>query len=177
MRLDAPRIDPVPPEQWNDKARDIMQPFVDSGRDFNIFRTLMNHPDLAKRWLVFASHILDHSTLPDRERELLILRTGHVRNAGYEWKKHADISRYLGISEADIESSKTGADTAGLSEQDRLLFMAADELLEDAFIEETTWAGLSEYFSTQQLMDLVFTVGQYNLVCMALNSFGVQHDE
>ena len=26
-------------------------------------------------------------------------------------------------------------------------------------------------------MDLVFTVGQYNLVSMALNSFGVQLDE
>ena len=177
MRLDAPRIDPVPPEQWNDKARDIMQPFVDSGRDFNIFRTLMNHPDLAKRWLVFASHILEKSTLPERERELAILRIGHMRNAAYEWKKHADISRYLGMSEADIESSKTGPHSDGISELDRLLFMAADELLEDAFIEETTWAGLSEYFSTQQLMDLVFTVGQYNLVCMALNSFGVQHDE
>jgi hypothetical protein len=26
------------------------------------------------------------------------------------------------------------------------------------------------------MMDLVFTVGQYNLVSMALNSFGVQPD-
>ena len=33
---------------------------------------------------------------------------------------------------------------------------------------------LAEHWSTQQLMDLVFTVGQYNLVSMALNSFGVQ---
>jgi hypothetical protein len=27
------------------------------------------------------------------------------------------------------------------------------------------------------MMDLVFTVGQYNLVSMALNSFGVQLDD
>ena len=27
------------------------------------------------------------------------------------------------------------------------------------------------------MMDLVFTVGEYNLVSMALNSFGVQFDE
>ena len=31
--------------------------------------------------------------------------------------------------------------------------------------------------STEQLMDLVFAVGQYHLVSMALNSFGVQLDE
>ena len=29
----------------------------------------------------------------------------------------------------------------------------------------------------KQMMDVVFTVGQYNLVSMALNSFGVQADE
>ena len=34
-----------------------------------------------------------------------------------------------------------------------------------------------KYYNTQQLMDVVFTVGQYNLVSMALNTLGVQLDE
>jgi len=55
--------------------------------------------------------------------------------------------------------------------------LATDELHGDAHISDTTWAGLAKHFSTKQLMDLVFTVGQYNLVSMALNSFGVQLDE
>ncbi len=176
MRLSAPRIPALAPEQWSDKAREIMQPFVDSGRDYNVFRTLMNHPDLAKRWLVFASHILVQSSLPERERELLILRIGHLCQADYEWQKHADISRFLGMSEAAIESSKTGPDTPGLSELDRLLLQATDELHGDAHISDATWQDLARHFSTEQLMDLVFTVGQYNLVSMALNSFGVQAD-
>jgi alkylhydroperoxidase family enzyme len=37
--------------------------------------------------------------------------------------------------------------------------------------------GLKETYSDQQMMDLVFTVGQYNMVSMALNSFGVQLDD
>ncbi|MCZ6771536.1 MAG: carboxymuconolactone decarboxylase family protein, partial [Proteobacteria bacterium] len=36
---------------------------------------------------------------------------------------------------------------------------------------------LTAHLHQLQLMDLVFTVGQYNLVSMALNSFGVQLDE
>jgi alkylhydroperoxidase family enzyme len=36
---------------------------------------------------------------------------------------------------------------------------------------------LSQHLTTQQLMDLVFTVGQYNLVSMVLNTLGVQLDE
>ena len=44
-------------------------------------------------------------------------------------------------------------------------------------IANDTWAQLSTRFGTEQLMDLVFTVGQYQLVSMALNTFGVQLDE
>ena len=176
MRLSTPRIPALPPEQWNDEAREIMEPFVESGRDYNVFRTLMNHPGLARRWLVFANHVLTKSTLPERERELVILRIGHLCNAQYEWQKHAEIGRYLGMSEADIESSRSGPETAGLSDLDRLLLQATDELHADAFVSDETWQGLSRHFSTEQLMDLVFTVGQYNLVSMALNSFGVQFD-
>jgi alkylhydroperoxidase family enzyme len=54
---------------------------------------------------------------------------------------------------------------------------AADELHTDAFISDATWAALSERYTTEQLMDVVFTVGQYNLVSMALNTFGVQLDK
>jgi alkylhydroperoxidase family enzyme len=176
MRLSEPRIPALAPSEWNDKAREIMQPFVESNRDYNVFRTMMNHPDLAKRWLVFAGHVLAQSTLPERERELLILRIGYLCRSDYEWNKHADISRYLGMSEAEIESSRSGPDTEGLSGLDCLLLRAADELHGDAHISDSTWKGLAEHFSTEQMMDLVFTVGQYKLVSMALNSFGVQPD-
>jgi len=52
-----------------------------------------------------------------------------------------------------------------------------DELHSDACVSDSTWAALSERYNEQQLMDVVFTVGQYNMVSMALNSFGVQLDK
>ena len=88
MRLSTPRISALEPDQWDEDARSIMQPFVDSGRDFNIFRTLVNHPQLTQKWLDFAFHVLMSSTLPDRDRELLILRIGHLCNAQYVHSTH-----------------------------------------------------------------------------------------
>jgi hypothetical protein len=41
---------------------------------------------------------------------------------------------------------------------------------------EATWRQLAERYDTRQLMDLIFTVGQYNLVSMALNTLGVPLD-
>ena len=83
-----------------------------------------------------------------------------------------------GLTSKKIEAIKTaGKNDPCWSERENLLLTAADELYYDAFIGTPTWGGLTAYYSTQQMMDLVFTVGQYNLVSMALNSFGVQLDE
>lgn len=177
MRMSEPRVAPLAPEEWDEKARDVMAPFVEQGRAYNIFTTLAHHPDLMRRWLVFANHVLGKSTLGIRERELVILRIGYLCRAGYEWGQHVEIARRAGMSDDEIRAAQTGPETPGLAELDRLLLAATDELHRDAHISDATWNGLSEHFTTQQLMDLVFTVGQYNLVSMALNSFGVQLDE
>jgi hypothetical protein len=44
-------------------------------------------------------------------------------------------------------------------------------------VDDETWAALAQRYTVEQLMDVVFAVGQYTLVSMALNSFGVQLDE
>lgn len=176
MRLDKPRVPALEQDQWSPGAAELMQPFVKQGRVLNIFKTLTNHPDLAKRWMVFANHILGKSTLPVRERELVILRIGYLCQSGYEWGQHVLIARQAGMTDAEIRSCKTGPTTPGLSELDRLLLQATDELHNDAHVSDATWNALSKLLTTQQLMDVVFTVGQYNLVSMALNSFGVQAD-
>ena len=150
MRLNEPRIPALERDQWDDEASEMMEPFVESGRDYNIFKTLAHHPDLAKRWMVFANHILTKATLPERERELVILRIGHLCQAGYEWAQHEQISRYLGMSDEEINSAKTGPETPGLSELDRLLLQATDELHSDAHIGDDTWRGLSAHYSTVQ---------------------------
>ena len=177
MRVSQPRIPALEEDQWSDAAREVMKPFRGQDSIFNIFKTLTNHPGLMRRWMVFANHILGKSTLAIRERELVILRIGYLCQAGYEWGQHVLIARGAGMTDAEIRSAKTGPDTAGLAELDRLLLQATDELHGDAHVSDATWVGLSEHLSTEQLMDLVFTVGQYNLVSMALNSFGVQPDD
>ncbi len=173
MRLDEPRIPPLALEEIDAETRERLG----SGPVLNIFRTLAHHPKLFKRWLVFGAHVLGRSTLPAREREIVILRVGWKCRSEYEWGQHVLIGRDAGLSDDEIERIAEGPEAAGWSETDRLLLRASDELVDDAFVSDPTWKALSERFGEQQLMDLVFTVGQYNLVSMALNTFGVQLDE
>ncbi|MEB2345241.1 MAG: carboxymuconolactone decarboxylase family protein [Deltaproteobacteria bacterium] len=172
MRLDKPRLAPLPDAEIDPETRERFG----SGPLLNIFRTLAHHPKLMKRWLVFGNHVLARSTLAPRERELAILRIGWLCRSGYEWGQHAVIARQSGVSEAEIERVADGPGAPGWSDADRTLLRAVDELRADAFVSDPTWAALGNHFSTQQVLDLVFAVGQYQLVSMALNTLGVQPD-
>jgi 4-carboxymuconolactone decarboxylase len=178
MRLKEPRVSPLPESEWDDKTREALKGLVQSGgRVLNIFATLAHHPSLMKRWLVFGNHVLGKQTLSPRCRELAILRIGWLCRSEYEWGQHVVISRGIGISDEEIERVGGGPDAPGWDPFEATLLRAVDELHEDAMISDVTWKALAERYSTQELMDLVFTVGQYNLVSMALNTFGVQLDE
>ncbi len=176
MRLSNPRVPPVTDESSLDtQARDLLRA-TSLGPAVNIFRTLVRHPKLFKRWLVFANHVLFRSTIPPRDREILILRTGWRCRAEYEWGQHVIIGKAVGLSDDEILRIADGSEAPGWDPFDAALLRAADELHEDHFISDATWKDLGERYSTEQLMDAVFTVGQYTLVSMALNSFGVQLD-
>ena len=142
----------------------------------NIYATLARHPKLAKRWLVFGAHVLGKSALPPRERELVILRTGFRCQSEYEWGQHVRIGKAAGLSDEEIKRIAKGPDAPGWSERDTALLRASDELHDDCCITDATWQALGQWYGEQALLDLIFAIGQYRLVCMALNSLGIQRE-
>ena len=146
------------------------------GEPLNIFGVLANHPDMLKRWLVFATHVLSKNTLTARDRELLILRTGWNCRSRYEWGQHVVIAQQCGITAKEIAAVKKGATSAVWSKKDKLLLTSADELHNDYCLSDSTWAALSVQYSHQQILDLIATVGNYHLVAMFLNSTKVPLD-
>jgi alkylhydroperoxidase family enzyme len=141
----------------------------------HVFGTLGHHPDLLRRWLVFSTHVLYKSTLPPRDRELLILRTGWNCRSRYEFSQHVAIGLRCGITAAQIEMVKHGPH-AGWNAADRLLIEAADELHGDSTLGDATWAALTARYTTEQVLDLVAAVGNYHFVAMLVNAARVALD-
>ncbi len=148
-----------------------------SGHILNIFKTLVRHEKLLKRWNVFAGHVLFKSSLPAREREILILRIGWLCQSEYEWGQHVKIGKESGLTDDEIQEIIKGPDSNGWNRFDATLLRAVDELYYNSFISDLTWKTLTERYNTHQLLDLIFTVGQYNLVSMALNTLGIQLED
>src|SRR5258705_2709676 len=160
MRLTTPRIPPVAAEKWTEEQREIVAPMQARGRTINIFRTMITHPAAAKAFLVWGGYILGRkSTLPPREREIVILRTGFLCRSGYELTQHVPIGRRAGLTDDEIARIKLGADAPGWSEADAALLPATDDLHREQFITEPVWAELARHFQERQRMDMVFTAG------------------
>ena len=177
MRLSEPRIQPVQDDEATDEQREILAAASVGGRPpLNVQRTTAQHPDLARARQAFSSHIMRNTSLPPRERELLILRTGWNCRSEYEFAQHSRYGRSVGLSDEEIRRVAAGPDAEGWDPFDASLLRAADELHGDAFISDATWDAIADHYSVQQLMDAVFTVGAYHIVSMALNSFGVQFE-
>jgi 4-carboxymuconolactone decarboxylase len=147
-----------------------------NGQVLNLFKVLLNHPRLVRNWGRFGNYILQGSTLPAREREIAILRIGWLNQAQYEWEQHVLVGKRAGLTDAEVEQITKGP-KAGWNRHEAALVQAADDLFENSVVSDETWKILSEKYNTQQMMDLVFSIGQYNLVSWMLNSFGVPLDD
>lgn len=177
-KLTNPRIAPLEGE-WHksiSQEYNIFKRFSDD-KIINIFKTIAGHPKLLKNWFPFFSYILNKSRLPKREMEIAILRIGWLCQSEYEWAQHTISAKNIGLTEEEIKKITKGPDAEGWSAFERTLIRAVDELHTNAFINDDTWKALSEKYDNKKLMDLIFTVGQYNLVSMFLNSIGVQLEE
>ena len=172
------RIPPLDEAEWTDNQRQLLEYAYRQGGFYNVIGTLARHWDASKALGQVGAHVLGPtSTLPPRDRELLILRTAWRCKAEYEWAQHVHIGLKAGLTREEIDRVKRGPGDPEWTAFEATLMRAADELHEEQQIGETTWQQLAARYDTLQLMDLVFAVGQYTLVAMALKTFGTPLDE
>jgi alkylhydroperoxidase family enzyme len=143
----------------------------------NAMGTLAHHPELTAAYNQLVRHALYFTTITPRQRELIVLRVAHLRDARYEWAQHVYQAGLAGLRPEEMSRVRLGPDDEEWDQLDAALLRAVDELVADARIGDETWAVLSSALDTQQLMDVVFTVGVYETFAMAMRSFDVALDD
>jgi 4-carboxymuconolactone decarboxylase len=173
------RLDPLREEEWDDAARcallSLLPPERANRNDAgNILSTLVRHRALTSAYLPFNAYLLARSTLPARVREVALLRAVHRRDCDYLWSHHVPIAHRAGLTDNEIDAIRCGELT---HDADRAVLGAVDDLIDQCTISDAVWASLARHFTDEQRMDLVFTVGGYCLLAMAVNAFGIQDEE
>jgi 4-carboxymuconolactone decarboxylase len=184
MTRSKPRIGNLPREEWTNEAREVFafwgEPDAwENGSRTNTMMTMAQHPRLGMAFNIFGKQVLLDSTLPLRPRELVVLRVSWHLKSEYEWHYHVGYALAAGITMAEVAAIRDGPDSPIWhgKETDRAVLRAADELIRDATITDETWATLAASFDPKQLMDLVFTAGNYVLFSWAIAAFGIPLEE
>lgn len=170
------RIAPV--EAVDDELSEILAgALTHDGTPLNIFGVLGRHPKLLKRFNLLGGFLLNKGLLPEREREIVILRVGWNAQAVYEFGQHTIIGRRCGLADAEIGALAAPPDSHAWSDDDRALIALADELAADDCVSDATWERLATRWSDAELVELLVLAGFYRLVSGFLNSAGVQLDD
>lgn len=177
-RPNDPRIDPVSVDDIDDELRATLAgALAIDGRPLNIFGVLGRHPKLLKRFNLLGGFLLNKGLVPDRERELVILRIGWNAQAEYEFGQHTVIGKRCGLTDDEIGALTKPPGEHPWSADDRALVALADDLAADDCVTDATWSGLAARWNDAELVELLILAGFYRLVSGFLNSAGVQLDD
>ncbi len=185
------KLTPLPPQQWNEDILDALGAFPsslnfvlsrwqensDDHRGRSTLGFLAHYPALAKAFLTLNKHVAADTLLKAREKELLILRSTWLRRADSEFAQHIILGKRAGLLSEDIERVTQGPQAAGWETADAELLQAADDLVTRDRISPQTFSLLSQRYSDQHIMDMVFLVGSYSLLGSAVNSFDIPLDD
>ncbi|WP_280319038.1 carboxymuconolactone decarboxylase family protein [Nocardia wallacei] len=185
--MTAPRLAPLPPEQWDEPARNMLRGKVSLADRYlsgapdappmpNILGVLGHHAELAGAWLSYNGTLLERSALDARDRELIILRVAWRTDSTYEWAQHVRLATRAGVTEAEIAAVARGHAAPVWTASDRVLLAAADQLLDRHAVDDATWAELVRHFDIRQVLEVLFVAGSYLCLALVCNSVGLQLD-
>jgi AhpD family alkylhydroperoxidase len=112
-------------------------------------------------------------SLPERDRELAVLRTAAAVRSEYELAQHAAIGREAGLTDAEIDAAADPGAAHDWSAPDAAVLRFVDQLLEEGAVDDERWEALAAY-SVAQRIELVFLVGFYRMLGGFLRSAGVE---
>jgi 4-carboxymuconolactone decarboxylase len=173
------RIPLLPVEKWGKEeqaAFKIMESEATAatGAASNASMTLANHPKLAAATFALGRHLLLESTLPHRLRELVTLRVSWRLKSEYEWHHHVRFIKKMGVTDVEIDAVKRGSEEKNWTAEERAALRLADELCDHGKVTDATWNELCKTLDRHQMMDLVFTVGQYVMLAWSFEALQIE---
>lgn len=151
-------------------ARSIRAP------QMHLFTTLGRHKLLFLSFLPYSGMLLNWGKLTKQDKELVILRVGHLRGSEYELQQHRRLARSRGLDSALQERIFAGPAAQGLTGRQRALLQGVDEFILDRDLSDQTFAAISTHLDREQIIEFLSLAGHYDTIAGILITLRVQMD-
>ncbi len=142
----------------------------------HLFTTLGQHRLLFLSFLPYSGVLLNWGKLPKRDKELVILRVGHLRGSEYELQQHRRLARSRGVDKALQDRIFDGPGAEGLTDRQRTLLKSVDEFVLGRDLSDETFAELSGHLDRRQIIEFCALAGHYDAIAAILATLRVPMD-
>lgn len=176
MTQAAPRVPPVTDPDPDLRARLAKAPTDADGRPLNLFGTLAHRPRLLSLVNALGGRLMFDSVLPDRRRELVVLRTAGLTGCAYELAAHRALGRTAGLDAGEVEAAVDPTLPWAWGAADAALLRVVDEVCAGADVGDAAWLELELVLDEAGCVELLVLVGFYRLLAGVLNGARVAVD-
>jgi alkylhydroperoxidase family enzyme len=121
--------------------------------------------------LRLGTAILTEQKLDAALRELAILRVARLSAAEYEWIQHVPIAHIVGVAQEKIDAVRGDDITAGcFTATEQLVLRFTTEVVRDVRASDAVFSQMTERFSPQEIVELIFAVGFYMMMARLMET-------
>jgi 4-carboxymuconolactone decarboxylase len=165
-----PRLKPLEVSEAPPKAAEALGKMA----QLNVFKVMAHGDGLLPAFSRLGGHLLSRTKLDPHLREIAIIRVGVLNKASYEVHQHMRIGRDLGMREELLAGIHEGPQAPGLTDIERQVIAITDDVVANVRASDATYDPLAKVLSSQEMVELVITVGFYMMVCRYLETFDVE---
>lgn len=144
----------------------------------NLDRVLLNSPTAAGAWNAFLGTVRKSLSLSPKVREIVMCVVAIQNKAEYEYFHHSREFAAAGGTAEQIEAMRDPTQAARndvlFDAQERVAFQVTLEMTRDVSLSEDTLATAKKVFDNESLVDLLVTVGAYNMVSRIVVACDIQ---
>lgn len=130
----------------------------------HLFTTLGQHKLLFLSFLPYSGLLLNWGKLSKQDKELVILRVGHLRGSEYELQQHRRLARSRGLDSALQDKIFAGPTAEGLTNRQRILLTAVDEFVGTRNLSDASFAALAAHLNRKQIIEFCALAGHYDAI-------------
>jgi 4-carboxymuconolactone decarboxylase len=142
----------------------------------NVFRMVAVGPRAVRPFLELGAAVLS-TALDARRREIAVLTVAHATNSSYEWARHEQLGRSVGVTDAEIDSIGTEECVSSLDEECNLNCRVADEVSRDVRLSDEALEQIIDRCGPREAAELILLVSYYNMVSRFLESTRVELED
>jgi len=134
------------------------------------FNALLRSPEMGDLAQKFGAAQRFHSSIPRKLNEFAILITARFWTSQYEWYAHSRDGLKYGLEQPVIDSLAANKRPGNMDADETVVYNFCHELLTTHQVSDGNFKAAVDKFGERGVVDLIGTMGWYNMVSMILNT-------